>query len=47
MRMHAEQVEVPNELVRGLLDSQFPQWRDLPLRRLPPLGTDHQLFRAG
>ena len=47
MRMHTDQVEVPDELVRGLLDSQFPQWRDLPLRRLPPMGTDHQLFRLG
>jgi aminoglycoside phosphotransferase (APT) family kinase protein len=47
MRMHADQVEVPDELVRRLLDSQFPHWRHLGLRRQPPMGTDHQLFRLG
>jgi aminoglycoside phosphotransferase (APT) family kinase protein len=47
MRMHADQVEVPDELVRHLLDTQFPQWCELPLSRLPPMGTDHQLFRLG
>jgi aminoglycoside phosphotransferase (APT) family kinase protein len=47
MWMHTDQVEVPDELVRWLLDSQFAHWRDLPLRRLPPMGTDHQLFRLG
>src|SRR5687768_15633015 len=47
MRMHADQIEVPDQLVRDLLDGQCPQWRDLPLRRLPPMGTDHQLLRLG
>lgn len=45
--MHENEVPVPNDLVRRLVDAQFPQWADLPLRRLPPLGTDHQLFRLG
>lgn len=45
--MHEDEVPVPDDLVRRLVDSQFPQWGGLPLRRLPPLGTDHQLFRLG
>lgn len=45
--MHANEVSVPDELARRLVDSQFPAYRDLPLHRLPPIGTDHQLFRLG
>lgn len=45
--MHENEVPVPDELVRRLVDTQFPEWRALPIRRLPPIGTDHQLFRLG
>ena len=45
--LHENEVPVPDELVRRLVDTQFPEWRALPLRRLPPMGTDHQLFRLG
>jgi aminoglycoside phosphotransferase (APT) family kinase protein len=45
--MHADEIAVPDALVRRLVESQFPRWRSLPLRRLPPVGTDNQLFRLG
>jgi aminoglycoside phosphotransferase (APT) family kinase protein len=45
--MHEDEVVITDATVRRLVDSQFPQWRDLPLRRLPPVGTDNQLFRLG
>ncbi|CAI9413907.1 aminoglycoside phosphotransferase family protein [Nocardioides sp. T2.26MG-1] len=45
--MHENEVPVPDELVRRLVDEQFPAYRGLPLSRLPPIGTDHQLFRLG
>jgi aminoglycoside phosphotransferase (APT) family kinase protein len=45
--MHEDEVPIDESTVRRLVDSQFPQWRHLPLRRLPPVGTDNQLFRLG
>lgn len=45
--MHDNEVPVHDEMVRRLVDSQLPEWAGLPLRRLPPIGTDHQLFRLG
>jgi len=45
--MHENEVRVSDELARRLVDGQFPAYRELPLRRLPPIGTDHQLFRLG
>ncbi len=34
-------------LVRRLLASQFPEWADLPLRRLHPAGSDNVIYRLG
>jgi len=34
-------------LVRQLLASQFPEWADLPLRRLHPAGSDNVIYRLG
>ena len=45
--MHADELVVDDETVRRLVAAQLPQWAALPVRRLPPLGTDNQLFRLG
>lgn len=45
--MHENEVTVDDGTVRRLVDEQFPAWTGLPLRRLPPTGTDNQLFRLG
>ncbi len=45
--LHEGEVAVSDVVVRSLVDEQFPQWASLPLTRLPPLGTDNQLFRLG
>ncbi|MHB1583578.1 MAG: aminoglycoside phosphotransferase family protein [Acidimicrobiales bacterium] len=45
--MHADEVPVDDATVRRLLSSQFPQWSDLPLERLPDSGTDSAIFRLG
>jgi aminoglycoside phosphotransferase (APT) family kinase protein len=34
-------------LVRRLVASQFPEWADLPLRRLHPAGSDNVIYRLG
>jgi aminoglycoside phosphotransferase (APT) family kinase protein len=38
---------IDSRLARRLVDSQFPQWRELPLRRLDPAGSDHVIYRLG
>lgn len=46
-RMHDDEVDISDATVAGLVADQLPQWADLPLVRLPPTGTDNQLFRLG
>ncbi|WP_280466338.1 aminoglycoside phosphotransferase family protein [Nocardia brasiliensis] len=45
--MHADQLAVSLETVRGLVDEQFPAWRDLPIRAVASAGTENALFRIG
>ena len=46
-RMHPDEREVDEALVRRLLDDQFPEWSDLPLSRVEPAGTVNAIFRLG
>ena len=46
-RMHPDQVATPPQLVRRLVDEQFPQWADRPLTRIRHAGTDHDVHRLG
>lgn len=34
-------------LARRLVDTQFPRWAGLPLRRHTPAGSDHVIYRLG
>jgi len=45
--MHAGQLAVSVVAVRQLVDEQFPQWRELPIRYLASQGTVNALFRIG
>jgi|ERR1022692_2241 aminoglycoside phosphotransferase (APT) family kinase protein len=45
--MHANQLTVPVETVRRLIDQQFPEWRGLPVRGIASQGTVNALFRIG
>ncbi|MCH6161605.1 aminoglycoside phosphotransferase family protein [Streptomyces marispadix] len=47
MDMHPDQLSVPVETVRGLVDEQFPDWRHLPVRRIASQGTVNAVFRIG
>ena len=40
-------MEIDEELVRRLVDAQFPQWRGLGIRRVVPGGWDNRTFRLG
>lgn len=46
-RMHADELDLPVALVERLLEDQFPQWTDRPVRRLASSGTDNAMFRLG
>lgn len=46
-RMHADELPIGDELVRRLVDEQFPEWSDLSLTRVEPSGTDNAIFRLG
>lgn len=46
-RMHTDEIEVAPDLVRGLLESQFPERASLPLRRVRSDGTDNAIYRLG
>jgi aminoglycoside phosphotransferase (APT) family kinase protein len=45
--MHVDEVEIDDSLVRRLLVDQFPEWADLPLKRVEPAGTVNAIFRLG
>lgn len=47
MTMHPDQIEVKLDIVRRLVDEQFPQWRSLPIREMTTSGTVNALFRIG
>ena len=46
-RMHADEIEIDEALVAGLVAGQFPQWRGLAIERVPSAGTDNAMFRLG
>lgn len=45
--MHAGQLTVTVEIVRELLDEQFPKWRGLPISAIDSQGTVNAIFRIG
>lgn len=45
--MHVNELEIDEHLVRVLIDSQCPQWANLPINAVPSSGTDNALFRLG
>ena len=45
--MHADEVPIDVELVKRLIASQFPDWRQMNLRPIPYTGTDNAIFRLG
>lgn len=47
IRMHDDEVEVGDGLVRDLLAAQLPDLADRPLTRVEPWGTDNATWRLG
>jgi aminoglycoside phosphotransferase (APT) family kinase protein len=46
-RVHVDELEIDEALVRALLEEQFPQWAALPIRRVEPDGTVNVIYRVG
>ena len=46
-KMHLNELEITEPLVRSLLQSQCLTWAHLPLKPIESSGTDHALFRLG
>ena len=46
-KMHANEVDTDESLVRRLLAAQFPQWANLPIAPVPSAGTDNAIYRLG
>jgi hypothetical protein len=47
MAMHEDQLEVDEATVRRLVNEQFPQWKDRPVRRVRTAATVNAIFRIG
>src|ERR1700749_5247295 len=47
MAMHADELPVSADLVRKLVDEQFPRWRGQPVSRVSSPGTVNAIFRIG
>ncbi|HEY2354445.1 MAG TPA: aminoglycoside phosphotransferase family protein [Gaiellaceae bacterium] len=45
--MHADEVDSDSSLVQRLIAGQFPEWADLPVNAVYPLGTDNANYRLG
>lgn len=45
--MHPDQLAVSIDVVRRLVDEQFPAWREMPIRPVNSDGTVNALFRIG
>jgi aminoglycoside phosphotransferase (APT) family kinase protein len=46
-RMHREEVEIDDDLVRRLLTTQMPEFADRPIVRVEPWGTNNGIWRLG
>ncbi|XVS68238.1 aminoglycoside phosphotransferase family protein [Actinosynnema sp. CA-299493] len=45
--MHTDQLTISPEVVRGLVDEQFPEWRSAPIAAVASAGTVNAIFRIG
>src|SRR2546430_2011408 len=46
-KMHADEVDITDDLVKRLLEAQFPKWAGLSIERVRSAGTDHAMYRLG
>lgn len=47
VKLHADEADIDDDLVRRLVRRRFPQWADLPVERLVSGGTVNAVYRLG
>jgi len=47
MRMHKDEIEVNDEMVKKLISGQFPQFNSLHIKRVNSIGTVNVIYRLG
>lgn len=47
MPMHNNEIHIDAKLVASLIESNFPQWKNLPIKRIDHQGTDNAIYRLG
>ena len=47
MKMHEDEIEVNEEIVKALIAEQFPSYKDLPVKRIHTKGTVNAIFKLG
>jgi aminoglycoside phosphotransferase (APT) family kinase protein len=46
-KMHVDEIHIDIDLVQRLISSQFPQWKDLPVKPVKTSGWDNRTFHLG
>ncbi|MFE5585090.1 aminoglycoside phosphotransferase family protein [Kitasatospora sp. NPDC056531] len=46
-KMHADELDIDEALVRRMVAAQFPQWADLPVELVDSAGTSNAMYRLG
>ncbi|MGD6747567.1 aminoglycoside phosphotransferase family protein [Streptomyces sp. BH106] len=46
-KLHQDEPDIDEDLARALVDEQFPQWAELPLKYVDSHGTQNVLYRLG
>ncbi len=46
-KMHENELDIDEHLVKKLLADQFPEWAHLPVKRISSSGTDNAIFKFG
>ncbi|MEV7601540.1 aminoglycoside phosphotransferase family protein [Kitasatospora sp. NPDC089797] len=46
-KMHADELDIDEALVRRMVAGQFPQWAGLPVERVDSAGTSNAMYRLG
>lgn len=47
MKLHDDELEINDNLVRNLICEQFPKFSTLPIKNLNSTGTDHNIYHLG
>ena len=46
-KLHPDEINIDTNLVKSLVEKQFPQWAGLPIEPIKSAGTDNVIFRLG